>query len=141
MRTNHSPVDRGIWKFSPSISPFLSEVEELNGERRILEAVQNMIKDGIQIRGELFTEEWIQLGDHEEKIGILRAKDFFLEKAGVSSYSALSLNDSSFLNSTVEVAISNCKIENSLIFGEGKLQNITIKDTVAFLKGSDLLSL
>lgn len=141
VRTDDITADRGIWKFTPEIFSYLSTSKKVRGEQRILEAVQDMIDNNVTVEAEAFQDEWVQIGDHDGEKGILKTKDFFLDKAGLSNYTGAKTVKSRIEKSSVEVPVYNSTIVNSLIFGEGKLQDTELKDTVALLKNGEILKL
>jgi NDP-sugar pyrophosphorylase family protein len=124
-------VDRGIWLFAPIIFNYMENIEFHGGQLRALVAVQDMINDGISVRGYISDDPWVELGDHAPLESVLNALKFFRESHKPKANDMLN-HDSKIRNSSVAVETSDCDISNSLIFGEGILTLSQIQDSVVY---------
>ena len=133
--TGNPWVDRGVWVFSPAIFEYIEQYDGGKGEIRTIRVVERMLCEHVNVGVHLAAEPWIQLGDHSGVRGVLEALRFFLGKAGCDTFCVANRN-SSVEHSSVDVAVTDCHIEHSVVFGTGELREIEIANSLVYVNGS-----
>jgi len=122
---NGNWADLGFWRFTPEIFKFIEQSRDdfkKAEEVKMLPVIEKNLKQ-LKPRINKNQEPWIQIGDHMEIEGVLIAKDHLGHK----------YYDKDRRESSIRVKTSNCQINNSVIFGSGKLNNSKISNSLVYL--------
>jgi bifunctional UDP-N-acetylglucosamine pyrophosphorylase/glucosamine-1-phosphate N-acetyltransferase len=122
---NDNWADLGFWRLTPEIFKLIEKSREdfENAEEVKMLPVIEKYLDKLKPRINKNEEPWIQIGDHMGVKGVLIAKDYLGKK----------YKNKKERESSIQTKTKNCQIENSLIFGPGKLENSKISDSLVFL--------
>ncbi len=122
---NGNWADLGFWRLTPDIFKFIEKTRpefDRAEEVKMLPVIEKCKKklNPIINRNQ---EPWIQIGDHMEVEGVIIAKDYLGKK-----YYQKEEGESS-----VQVKTTNSQIDNSIIFGPGRLKNSKISNSLVYL--------
>jgi len=125
--SNHGQwADLGFWHLTPIIFKLIKETRpNLKNEQELkMLAVLNSNLKKIKPKVTFSLQPWVQIGDHQGVKGILAAKNYLYQKNGYP------------VPSSIDSQIINSQIDNSLIFGPGKLVNSKVKNSLVYLKNT-----
>jgi glucose-1-phosphate thymidylyltransferase len=102
----------GIYFFEPQVLDAIERIQpSARGELEITDTIQRLIDDGLDVRGEVVAERWIDTGKHDD---LLEANQLILEELEPAVFG--SCDDASQVQGRV-VLESGCEVINSRIQG------------------------
>ncbi len=117
-------ADLGFYRLTPEFfdkikkaRPILKNEEEL----KILPVI-DIFLDQLKPKVVFSKQPWVQIGDHQEVDGVIKAKDFLYSGSQKP------------IPSSIDCSTKNCQIKDSLVFGPGKLEECKIKKSLVYIR-------